>query len=116
MKVSVIKQNKVGQGIGGFDLAVTKCKKTWKLADGTWIHRIALGDETGEILADINIGTYTPIRNGEVIHAIVAEVQAVDPESQALGDKKLWIDQFTKVSQGSEPEIYQEEEYEENPF
>ncbi len=81
---------------GGFELTIKTAKKKWQIGD-TWMHQVLLMDNTGEMLADVNIGKNIPLQRQQVIRIIVAEVQ--DSES----GKKLYIDQFTIVS-ATEPE------------
>ena len=85
----------IGQGTGGYDLSIKTFKKTWEV-DGIWWSQCILMDGTGEIPADVKVGTsYNPLRGrvSERIHIIVAEIQ----EAEYLGKNrpKLVVDQFS---------------------
>jgi hypothetical protein len=85
----------IGQKTGGYDLSIKTFKKNWQV-DTIWWSQVIFMDGTGEIPADVKIGTkYNPLRGrvAERIHIIVAEVQ----EAEYLGKdrKKLVVDQFS---------------------
>jgi len=84
----------VGQGTGGYTLSIKTYKKTWQVDTIFW-SQVILMDGTGEIPADVKVGTtYNPLRGrGREINVIVAEIQ----EAEYLGKdrKKLVVDQFT---------------------
>jgi len=85
----------INQKTGGYDLSIKTFKKTWQV-DEIWWSQCIFMDETGEIPADVKVGTsYNPLRGrvGERIHIIVAEIQ----EAEYLGKnrKKLVVDQFS---------------------
>lgn len=85
----------IGQKTGGYELSIKTFKKTWQV-DGIWWSQCIFMDGTGEIPADVKVGTqYNPLRGqvGERIHITVAEIQ----EAEYLGKdrKKLVVDQFT---------------------
>jgi len=91
MTIDQILKMPIGQKFGGFDLTIKTAKKKWQV-NKTWMHQVCLMDETGEMLADVNIGQYIPLHRGTRIHIIVAEVQ--DNEK----GKKLYIDQFDRLT------------------
>ena len=85
----------IGQKWGGDTFCIKTYKKNWDV-DGIWWSQVILMDGTGEMPADVKIGTkYNPLRGqtGSRIKIIVAEVQ----EAEYLGKdrKKLVVDQFS---------------------
>lgn len=89
----------IGQKTGGYELSIKTFKKTWQI-DGIWWSQCIFMDGTGEIPADVKVGTkYNPLRGrvSERIHITVAEIQ----EAEYLGKdrKKLLVDQFTIPTQ-----------------
>ncbi len=80
-----------GQKIGGMILTVKTCKKSWE-AEGTWWHQVLFMDETGEIPADVKIGTYSPLKRQDRVGIIVAEVR--DAEYLGKSRKILVVDQY----------------------
>lgn len=97
---------KVGSKIGGgFVLTVKKTKKAVQLPNKHYIHTVVLFDSTSEMLADFKdpggAGVYNPMKKGNEYKIIVAEIQQAEPQA----GKKLWVDQFSVVRGGSEPEV-----------
>ena len=85
----------IGQRWGGGTFSIKTFKKTWQ-DDTIWWSQIILMDGTGEIPADVKVGTkYNPLRGqtGGRIKIIVSEIQ----EAEYLGKdrKKLVVDQFS---------------------
>jgi len=85
----------VGQGTGGYFLSIKTFKKTWQV-DSIWWSQVIFMDGTGEIPADVKVGTkYNPLRGqvGNRIKIIVGKIQ----EAEYLGKdrKKLVVDQFS---------------------
>jgi len=113
MNIAQLQKMTVGERIGGgFVLTVKKTKKSVQLPNKYYIHTVVLFDSTGEMLADFKDqggkGAYNPMIKGHDYKIIVAEIQHADPASKeiALRDaKKLYVDQFSKVTQGSEPDV-----------
>lgn len=104
MKISDILKMPIGNKLGGgFVLTVKKTKKAVKLPNGQYIHTVVLFDSTGEMLADFKDpggkGAYNPMIKGREVRIIVAEIQ------QAETNTKLYVDQFSLVLGGSEPEV-----------
>ena len=61
---------------GGFILTVKMTKKSVQLPNKKYVHTVVLCDETGEMVADF-LGTeaYLPMKKGEQVKIIVAEIQ-----------------------------------------
>lgn len=100
--IAQLKKMPVGEKIGGgFVLTVKKTKKAVPLPNKLYIHTVVLFDETGEMLADFKdpggTGAYNPMIKGQEVKIIVAEIQ------HAEAGTKLYVDQFSLVTQGSEP-------------
>lgn len=83
----------LGSKTGGFVKTVKTAKKKWQV-NGKWMHQVLLMDETGEMLADVNIGTYSPLIAGQEIRIVVCEVQAAEIGPFASDRTKLYVDQF----------------------
>ena len=97
MKISQLLLQPHGQKIGGgFELTIKTCKKSWQVGK-TWWHQVLLMDETGEMPADVKIGTYLPLKSGAVVKIIVAEVR--DAEYLGKPRKILVVDQYLVPSQ-----------------
>lgn len=95
----------IGSKTGGFTLDIKTAKKKWQLADQTWVQQVLLTDATGDILADVKLGGYTPLSRDSLIHIIVCEIQPTDT------GKKLFIDQWDIGGATSEPPSFAEDEY-----
>ena len=101
--VEQLKEMPNNQGVGGFAMTISKIKKLTQIGNN-WIHQIVLADETGEILADVKIGTQRiPLQRNQQIKIIVAKVQDI-----AEGGKKLYVDQSAQVT-ASEPDMLDKE-------
>lgn len=105
----------IGEKIGGgFVLTVKTTKKSISLPDDKMaIQTVVLFDKTGEMLADfvcpyadekygyrdvLSIG----VKKGDQVKIIVAQIQVADPTSNKIAlkeGKKLYVDQFEKLSQ-----------------
>jgi len=95
MNIAQLKEMPTGSKTGGgFKMAVKTIKKAWQVGE-KWMQQIVLMDETGEMLADVNLGkNCTNLRGkiGKEIKVIVCEVQ--DSEHMGKPCKKLYIDQW----------------------
>ena len=84
----------IGEKVGGFELSIKTFKKTFQ-AGKLWFQQVILMDSTGEMPADVNVGTeYNPIRGrASSIRIVVCEVQ----EAEYLGKdrKKLLVHECT---------------------
>ena len=98
--IEQLKNMPVGTKIGGFTKAIKTSKKKWQV-EGQWFHQVQLMDKTGDMLADVNIGTYKPLIGGQEIRIIVAEIQETEDRNKPV--LKLYIDQFEQVTQIGEP-------------
>lgn len=97
MNIAQIQKMPVGEKFGSFRTVVKTTKKKWQ-QDGGWIHQVVLSDNTGDILADVNIGDNKPLVRAQEVWAIVAEIQATEKGT------KLYIDQFQFLDQ-TEPDF-----------
>lgn len=102
--IEQLKKMPVGEKIGGgFALTIKKTKKAVQLPDKTYIHTVVLFDKTGEMLADFKdqggAGAYNPMIKGQEVKIIVAKIQ------HAEAGTKLYVDQFSIPSSGSEPKV-----------
>jgi hypothetical protein len=84
----------IGEKVGGFELSIKTFKKNFQVGK-VWFQQVILMDTTGEMPADVNIGTkYNPIRGrASSIRIVVCEVQ----EAEYLGKdrKKLLVHECT---------------------
>lgn len=96
MNIEQVLAMPIGQQFGGFDITIKTCKKKWQVKD-KWVQQVIVSDESGDALADVNLGKYIYLR-GATLHIIVGMVQAG-------GDikKKLLIDEFTIQTDTGEP-------------
>jgi len=104
MKIEQLQLQEHGQKIGGMTLTVKTCKKSWEI-QGIWWHQVLFMDETGEIPADIKIGTYIPLKRQDKVKVIVAEVR--DAEYLGKPRKILVVDQY-KVETQTADDYYAE--------
>ncbi len=104
MKLEQLLIQEHGQKIGGMILTVKTCKKSWEV-EGTWWHQVLFMDETGEMPADVKIGTYLPLKRQDKVGVIVAEVR--DAEYLGKPRKILVVDQY-KVQYQAADEYYAE--------
>ena len=104
MKIEQLLLQPHGQGIGGMILTVKTCKKSWEV-DKVWYHQVLFMDETGEMPADVKIGTYSPLKRQDRVGIIVAEVR--DAEYLGKPRKILVVDQY-KVQYQTSEEYYAE--------
>lgn len=91
MKIEQLQLQPHGTKIGGMTLTIKTCKKSWQVGK-VWWHQVVFMDETGEIPADVKIGTYIPLKRGSEIRVIVAEVREV--EYLGKPRKILVVDQY----------------------
>lgn len=99
MKIKQLLEMPLGTRINPGTLNIKTYKKTWSV-DDIWWSQVILMDETGEMPADVKVGTaYNPLRGqtGGEIKIIVAEVQSA--EYLGKDRKKLIVDQFTIPTQ-----------------
>jgi len=88
VKVSQIQEFPIGYKFGGgFPLTVKTLKKKWEINGGR-VQQCVLTDETGDILADVNLRKGTLMRTW-IINIIVAEIQATDT------GKKMYVGQWS---------------------
>ena len=106
MIISQVLTGDIGHKFGG-TYTVKTCKKTWEV-EGSWMHQVILTDKTGDILADINIIKYLPMKRGSEIRVIVGEVQSADVTKDNA--KKIYVDQFEITTQIGEPEPFCEDD------
>ncbi len=98
MTIKQILDAEVGQKFGGIDVVIKTCKKLWQDADCQWIQQVVLFDKTGDVLADVKIGVYEPLQRNSIMHIIVAEVQEGVLETGSKTHKKIYIDQFSRLT------------------
>jgi hypothetical protein len=102
MNIKEVLEMPIGQKFGGFDVVIKTCKKKWELK-GVWTQQAILFDNTGDILADVNIGKNIPLNRGSVLHITVGEVQQGVIEVGDNSIKKIYIDQFVLPATIGEP-------------
>ena len=100
--IEQLKKMPIGYRTGGFIKTIKTAKKKWQV-DSKWMHQVLLTDETGDMLADVNIGTYSPLIGGQEIRIIVCEIQ--ETEVRNVPTLKLYIDQFTMPSVTEPPDV-----------
>ncbi len=98
MTIAQLLSMPVDTKVGGFDVIVKTAKKKWQVGD-KWIHQVLLMDETGEMLADVNIGINKPMIRGQKFRVIVSEIQAAEKGI------KLYVDQFQIETITEPPDI-----------
>ena len=65
----------VGTRVGGFDKTIKTAKKMWQV-DDVWFQQVLLMDETGEMLADVRIGSKRiQLQRTQEIHITVVEIR-----------------------------------------
>jgi len=93
MTIEQILQMPIGEKLGGFDVFIKTYKKNWQ-SGKDWYQQVIIMDATGEMPADIKVGSkYNPIRGrAQKLRVIVGIIQ----EAEYLGKdrKKLYIDQW----------------------
>lgn len=96
MKIEQLLLQEHGQKIGGMTLTTKTCKKSWQTGE-VWWHQVVFMDETGEIPADVKIVNYLPLKSGQKVKIIVAEVR----DAEYLGKPRtiLVVDQFKVETQ-----------------
>ncbi len=103
--VEQIKAMSVGRdhrfGSGATTLAIKTKKRCWEIKPGKWIHTVLLSDETGDILADVNIGPYSPLTSPDIT-LVVAWIKDSDYLNKPI--KMLYIDQF-RINKQTEPDF-----------
>ncbi len=84
----------INEKVGGFELSIKTFKKTFQVGK-LWFQQVILMDSTGEIPADVNVGTqHNPLRGrASSIRIVVCEVQ--EAEYLAKDRKKLLIHECT---------------------
>lgn len=87
MNIQQLKEMPAGTRVGGFSLTIKTAKKKWQV-DGKWIHQVLVMDNTGEMLADVNIVKNIPLQRAQTFRVIVSEIQAAEQGT------KLCVDQF----------------------
>ncbi len=106
MTIKQILDAEVGQKFGGIDVVIKTCKKLWQDTNCQWIQQVVLFDKTSDALADVKIGVYEPLQRNSIIHIIVAEVQEGVLETGSKTNKKIYIDQFSQLTDSiTEPEL-----------
>jgi hypothetical protein len=80
----------------GDTFTIKKTKKKWETTSG-WMHQVLLTDKTGDILADVDIGSNIPLQRNQQINLIAAEIQPSE------GGAKLYVDVFELITQIGEP-------------
>ena len=80
----------------GDTFTIKTAKKKWETTSG-WMQQVLLTDKTGDILADVNIGSNIPLQRNQQISLIAAEIQPSEDGA------KLYIDIFELVTQIGEP-------------
>lgn len=98
----------IGQGTGGYTLPIKTRKKKWQVEE-IWWQQVILMDKTGEIPADVKIGTYKPLDGKIEIRIIVAEIQ--NAEYLGKDRKKLVVDQYSIPSMTMDEYYTQEEDW-----
>lgn len=96
MDITQLQLQPHGTKIGGMTLTVKTCKKTWQVGE-VWWHQVVFMDKTGEMPADVKIGTYIPIHRASDIRIIVSEVR--DAEYLGKSRKILVVDQYEVKTQ-----------------
>jgi hypothetical protein len=94
----------LGYKTGGFAKTIKTAKKKWQV-NGKWVHQVLLTDETGDMLADVNIGGYVPLIAGQEIRVVVCEIQATETGPFASGKTKLYVDQFVRPTVTEPPDV-----------
>ncbi len=97
MNISDVLKMPIGQKFGGFDVVIKTTKKKWQVKN-EWMHQVVLSDESGDVLADVNIEKNIPLQRNAPLHIVVGIVQ-----SGGDIDKKLYIDQFALPADIGEP-------------
>jgi hypothetical protein len=98
--IKQLREMPVGTRIGGgFVLTVKMTKKSVQLPNKQYVHTVVLCDETGEMVADfLDPGTYLPVKKGQQIKIIVAEIQELVLKAGDNG-VKLYVSQFQVITQ-----------------
>lgn len=101
----------VGERFGGIELTIKTTKKMLQIGK-RWLHSVVLTDNTGDILADVNMRQRNPLVRGESIRIIVAEIQALVPDNSKVSasGKKLYIDQYRVPTSTADEMLATEEE------
>ena len=96
MKIEQILMQPVGQKFNAGTLTIKTTKKTWEV-NKVWWNQVVFMDETGEIPADVKIGTFKPLHRAWNVKIIIAEVR----EAEYLGKprKILMVDQYKVETQ-----------------
>ena len=98
--IEQLRKMPVGQRIGGgFVLTVKMTKKSVQLPNKKYVHTVVLCDETGEMVADfLGLGSYLPLKKGQQVKIIVAEIQelVLKPGNDGI---KLYVDQYQTLTQ-----------------
>jgi hypothetical protein len=79
MDIKQILDMPIGQKLGGCVLTTKTAGKKWSVGDD-WFQKVVFMDKTGEIPADVIIGTngYVPLQRGAEYRIIVAEIHAAE--------------------------------------
>ena len=103
MTIKELKEMPVGSKAANFVLTVKTAKKSWLIpyteANRTkdhWMHQVVLTDDTGDMLADVNIVKNIRLQRTEKIKCIVCEIRS---NYTNQGDKLLYVDQFERPGQ-----------------
>lgn len=114
LTIKELKAMPIGYKVGGgFLMTVKHTKKSMQKdnklkAQSGWTQQVVFYDDTGDMLADINIKTYSPLKKGQQIKCIVCEIR---DNYTRQGDKLLYVDQFEQVTMTvDEFEAMQDEE------
>jgi len=100
--IAQLQQMPVGSKIGGgFIQTVKMTKKSVRQPNNRYIHTVVLFDQTGEMVADFEdpgVGTYTPVKKGDQVKIIVAEIQALVLKDGSNGIK-LYVREYQTRTQ-----------------
>ncbi len=88
----------IGTRTGGFTKTIKTAKKRWANGDQHY-QQVILMDESGEMLADVNITTKPILQRTQELRIIVCEVQSSDK------GKKLYISEYELVTDIGEPPL-----------
>lgn len=93
MTIKQLLEMPIGERVGGFECSIKTFKKTFQVGK-VWFQQVILMDSTGEMPADVNVGTSrNPLRGrASSLKIVVCEVQ----EAEYLGKdrKKLLVHEY----------------------
>lgn len=98
--IKELKEKPIGFQMAGLRFIVKHIKSHKKQEDGSHLQQVVLMDKTGDMLADVCMEKWIPLKNSDKIEYAICEIRA---NYTRQGDKLLYISQFKLVTMVGDP-------------